>query len=51
MADILETAMLVCFGISWPIALIKSIKVVLPTTSVQFIISSCRYFAVSCKDF
>jgi hypothetical protein len=39
MADILETAMLVCFGISWPIALIKSIKVgSAKSTSVQFII-------------
>lgn len=39
MAELLETAMLICFGISWPIALIKSIRVgTAKSTSVQFII-------------
>lgn len=26
MADLLEAAMLICFGLSWPISLIKNIK-------------------------
>lgn len=26
MAEILETAMLVCFGLSWPISVVKNIK-------------------------
>lgn len=38
MSEILETLMLICFGISWPIAMIKAIKVkTAKSTSVQFI--------------
>ena len=38
MSEFLETLMLICFGISWPIAMIKAIKVkTAKSTSVQFI--------------
>ncbi len=39
MSEIFEAIMLICFGVSWPIALIKSIKVkTAKSTSVQFIL-------------
>ncbi|MBE6816556.1 MAG: hypothetical protein E7520_02490 [Ruminococcaceae bacterium] len=39
MASILETAMLVCFGLSWPINLVKSIKSkTAKATSLKFLL-------------
>ena len=39
MSQILETVMLVCFGFSWPMSLIKSIKAkTAKSTSLKFII-------------
>ena len=39
MANIFETAMLVCFGLSWPINLVKSIKAgTAKATSLKFLI-------------
>ncbi len=39
MAGILETAMLICFGLSWPINLIKSIQAkTAKTTSLKFLL-------------
>ena len=39
MAGIFETAMLVCFGLSWPINLIKSIKAgTAKATSLKFLL-------------
>lgn len=39
MSGILETAMLVCFGLSWPINLIKNIKVkTAKNTSLKFLL-------------
>jgi archaellum biogenesis protein FlaJ (TadC family) len=39
MSQILETVMLVCFGLSWPVNLIKSIKAkTARATSLKFII-------------
>ena len=39
MSQILETAMLVCFGLSWPINLVKNIKAKTSrATSLKFII-------------
>lgn len=39
MSGILETAMLICFGLSWPINLIKNIKVkTAKNTSLKFLL-------------
>lgn len=39
MANILETAMLVCFGLSWPINLVKNIKAkTAKSTSLKFLL-------------
>lgn len=39
MAEVLETVMLICFGLSWPINLIKNIKAkTAKSMSLQFII-------------
>ncbi len=39
MAEIFETAMLVCFGLSWPINLVKNIKAkTAKSTSLKFLI-------------
>ena len=39
MSEIFETAMLVCFGLSWPINLIKSIKAgTAKATSLKFLL-------------
>ena len=39
MAEILETAMLICFGLSWPINLVKSIKAkTARATSLKFLL-------------
>ena len=39
MASILETAMLICFGLSWPINLVKSIKAgTAKATSLKFLV-------------
>ena len=39
MASILETAMLVCFGLSWPINLVKAIKSkTAKATSLKFLL-------------
>ncbi|MBQ7203792.1 MAG: hypothetical protein IJS03_07240 [Eubacterium sp.] len=39
MASILETAMLVCFGLSWPINLVKAIKAkTAKATSLKFLL-------------
>jgi len=39
MAEILETVMLICFGLSWPINLVKSLKAkTAVSTSLKFLI-------------
>ncbi len=39
MSDILETAMLICFGLSWPINLVKSIQTkTAKATSFKFLL-------------
>lgn len=39
MAEILETVMLICFGLSWPINLVKSIKAkTAASTSLKFLL-------------
>ncbi len=39
MASILETAMLICFGLSWPINLVKNIKAkTAKSTSLNFLL-------------
>ena len=39
MAEILETAMLICFGLSWPINLVKNIRAkTAKSTSLKFLI-------------
>ena len=39
MAEIFETAMLICFGLSWPINLVKNIKAkTAKSTSLKFLI-------------
>ena len=39
MASVFETAMLVCFGLSWPINLVKSIKAgTAKATSLKFLL-------------
>ena len=39
MASILETAMLICFGLSWPINLVKNIKAkTAKATSLNFLL-------------
>lgn len=39
MASVLETAMLVCFGLSWPINLVKSIRAkTAKATSLKFLL-------------
>ncbi len=39
MSEILETAMLICFGLSWPINLIKNIKAkTAKSTSLKFLL-------------
>ncbi len=39
MAEILETIMLICFGLSWPINLVKNIKAqTAASTSLKFLI-------------
>ena len=39
MSELLETAMLVCFGLSWPLNLIKSIKAqTAKATSLKFLL-------------
>lgn len=39
MAEILETVMLICFGLSWPINLIKNIKAkTAASTSLKFLV-------------
>ncbi|MCR5208449.1 MAG: hypothetical protein K6C14_08245 [Eubacterium sp.] len=39
MAEILETVMLICFGLSWPVNLIKSIKAkTAASTSLRFLL-------------
>ena len=39
MSDILETAMLICFGLSWPINLVKNIKAkTAKSTSLKFLL-------------
>ncbi len=39
MANILETAMLICFGLSWPINLVKSVKAkTAKATSLKFLL-------------
>ncbi|MBQ7739816.1 MAG: hypothetical protein IJT65_01085 [Eubacterium sp.] len=39
MSNILETAMLICFGLSWPINLVKNIKAkTAKSTSLKFLL-------------
>ena len=39
MSELLETAMLICFGLSWPINLVKSIKAkTAKATSLKFLL-------------
>ena len=39
MSNILETAMLICFGLSWPIILVKSVKAkTAKATSLKFLL-------------
>ena len=39
MSELLETAMLICFGLSWPINLIKNIKAgTAKSTSLKFLV-------------
>ncbi len=39
MSEILETAMLICFGLSWPINLVKNIKAkTAKSTSLKFLL-------------